>query len=169
MAVKVNLGVSKKVGLPDYGSAGASCNLEMEVSQELLDGDLAGFHEKVRSAYVAAQQAVQDQLQRLQGASPRPTAAVGTNGRTGHGANGHGPDGKRTRTWGGPPAAEHAPARPHKPATDKQLAKIRALVSRRDDTDLRELLHDLGIGSLAGLDVAGASGLIDMLLASDGA
>jgi hypothetical protein len=168
MAVRVNLGVSKKVGLPDYGSAGASCNLELEVEHGLLDGDLAGFHEKVRSAYVAAQQAVQDQLQRLQGASPRP-AAAGTNGRPGHVANGDSPDGKGTRTWGGPPSVDRAPARPRKPATAKQLAKIRALVSRREDVDLRALLHDRGVGSLADLDVAGASDLIDTLLASAGA
>ncbi len=31
MALKLNVGVSRKVGLPDYGSVGASCNLELEI------------------------------------------------------------------------------------------------------------------------------------------
>ena len=31
MALKLNVGVSRKVGLPAFGSVGASCHLELEV------------------------------------------------------------------------------------------------------------------------------------------
>jgi hypothetical protein len=62
MALKLNIGVSRKVGLPAYGSVGASCNLELEVESGLLDHDLQAFHARVRDVYVAAHQAVHDEL-----------------------------------------------------------------------------------------------------------
>ncbi len=81
MPLRLNVGVSRKVGLPDYCSVGASCNVEIELSQELLDHDLQTFQDRVRTAYVAAHQAVHDELARLQqpvatGSSltPTPTA-----------------------------------------------------------------------------------------------
>ena len=98
MAIKINVGVSKKLGLPDYGSAGASCNLELEIDPHLLESDLAGFHDRVRSAYVAAQQAVQDQLQRLLGPKDVAPADDGkgvANGLRPADANGLAP------AWGG--------------------------------------------------------------------
>ena len=70
MPMKLNVGVSRKVGLPDYGSAGASCNLELELESGLLERDLDAFHNQIRNAYVAAHQAVHDELSRLQHAEP---------------------------------------------------------------------------------------------------
>ena len=40
MPMKLNVGVSRKVGLPNYGSVGASCNLELELDATLLERDL---------------------------------------------------------------------------------------------------------------------------------
>ncbi len=62
MPLKLNVGVSRKVGLPDYGSVGASCNVEVELDSTLIDRDLDAFHTRVRSVYVAAHQAVHDEL-----------------------------------------------------------------------------------------------------------
>ena len=38
MPMKLNVGVSRKVGLPDYGSVGASCNLELELDSGSSSG-----------------------------------------------------------------------------------------------------------------------------------
>jgi hypothetical protein len=62
MAVQVSVGLQKKVGLPEFGSLGASCHIEFEIDRSLLDHDLDGFHEKVSDAFIACKQAVNDQL-----------------------------------------------------------------------------------------------------------
>ena len=96
MPLKLSVGVSQKVGLPNYGSVGASCNLEMELDTGLLEKDLDGFHARIRAAYVAAHQAVHDELARLHApanadnGSPSPARArsLASNGTTR--ANGNG-------------------------------------------------------------------------------
>ena len=44
MPLKLNVGLSKKIGLPDFGSLGASCHVEVELDGALLRTDLDGFH-----------------------------------------------------------------------------------------------------------------------------
>ena len=54
MPTTINVGLSKKIGMPDYGSLGASCNIQFEASHDLLEHDLEAFHAKVKSVFVAA-------------------------------------------------------------------------------------------------------------------
>jgi hypothetical protein len=63
--LKLHAGVSKKVGLPDYSSASASCTIEAELDSSLLN-DHEGFQLVVRRAYQSCEQAVADQIARLQ-------------------------------------------------------------------------------------------------------
>ncbi len=37
MAVKVSCGLQKKIGQPDYGSLGASCQVEFEIDVSLIE------------------------------------------------------------------------------------------------------------------------------------
>ena len=158
MPLKLNLGVSKKLGLPDYGSLGASCHLELDLDGSLIDGDLAGFHERVRRTYMACTQAVDDELARQQEDAGPPTrqtalprsrvsaaAAHGANGasKTADGKNGH-------------------PAR----ATVKQLDYARQLAGQIPGLGVRRLetlsakMFGKPLVELTSLD---ASGLIDTL------
>jgi hypothetical protein len=61
MAIRVNLGVSKKIGLPNYGSAGGHCNIEIEADNTVLDKP-EEFQRRVQKAYELARQSVEDEL-----------------------------------------------------------------------------------------------------------
>ncbi len=157
MPLKLNVGVSKKVGLPDYGSAGATCNLELELDARLLETDLDGFHQRVRSVYIAAQQAVHDELARLQGQPTlapdgRPVASGGNGHR--NGASGHAAVAARPAAVGN---------RLRKAATASQVRAITA-IARRQNADLEGLLRDeYGVDRAEDLTLRQASALIDRL------
>ena len=154
MPLKLNVGVSRKVGLPDFGSVGASCNVEVEVDSTLLERDLDAFHARVRDVYVAAHQAVHDELARLQAPveSPHdPPASPPRRRSNGHpGGNGHADR---------PPAGR---SRPRRPATENQVRAIRSIAARQH-ADLDGLLRDYGVGRPEDLSLKQASELIDAL------
>jgi hypothetical protein len=157
--MRLTIGVSKKVGLPEFSSVGASCGLELELEAGLLD-DLEAFHERAHDAYVACHQAVFDELSRLAGAAatlaPQP-AAPAADGRAGDGA----PDPA--------PAVHPRGGRPRQPATPSQVRAIAAIAKARH-ADLAGLLRDgFGVDRPEDLSVAQASKVIDALKAAAGA
>ncbi len=140
MPLTLNVGVSRKMGLPDYGSIGASCNLQMELYAGLLEHDLDGFQARIRGTYVAAHQAVHDELARLQAPDNNPavepapapvqaqtTASIrdGVSRRT---ENGHSPY----------PQADRS--RAPRAATQSQVKAILA-IARRQNIGLMGLLR----------------------------
>jgi hypothetical protein len=157
--MKLNVGVSRKVGLPDYSSVGASCGIELEVTGSLLEQDLDKFHAQVRDAYAVAHQAVHDELARLRAPIPADAAAMppiparspARNGSSRANENGH-----ATRI-------QVERQRLPKPATPSQVRAIRA-IARRQNTDLPGLLrHEYDVERPEDLTIRQASELIDLL------
>ena len=162
MPMKLNVGVSRKLGLPNFGSVGASCNLELELDATLLERDLDAFHTQIRGAYMAAHQAVHDELARLQTAGtqaptkPRARDAVNESGA----ANGHA-CGNGETVLAGRTAAE-AP-RSGKPATASQVKAICSIARQREADLVAILRSEYDVERPEDLTLRQASALIDRL------
>ena len=141
MALTLSVNVSKKAGLPDYGSVGACCGIEMELDAGLVDRDLDAFHGQVQRAYAACSRAVTDELARQTAPNPRDEQAVTKPSHNGNGSNGH-------------------------RATDKQLDYAQQLSRQIQGLGVRKLetlASKMFDKPVAGLGTVEASNLIDML------
>jgi len=149
--LKLNVGLSKKIGLPDYGSLGASCHVELELNNGLLDGGPHGFQAEAQRAFAACRQAVDDELARhgTNGDSQEPENTPATKKGNGQPGNGSQPT--------------DSPA--HR-ASGKQLSYIEQLAGEIRDLGARRLeaiaqkMFNKPLADLSSLD---ASALIDTL------
>ena len=163
MPLSLSISRSKKIGLPNYGSLGACCSVEVELDGSLLKNDPERFRQEVHDAFAACHEAVEQELARHNGEQVLPESHVDTNPvadpvadrvsvtppvqSNGNGnGNGNGSDGR--------------------PATDKQLDyvhqlsdQVRGLGIRR----LESLAQKLFDKPVAGLQSFEASVLIDTL------
>jgi hypothetical protein len=158
--LKLHAGVSKKVGLPGFSSASASCTIEAELDSSLLQ-DHEGFQIVVQKAYQSCEQAVQDQIARLtsdtsEGTQPHEIVEVRTSPAiTGASVN---------RI----PAAQFSNQPSPRPATASQVRAIRAIAARRK-IDLVGLLRErFGLTTADELGIRQASALIDELKGDEG-
>ena len=162
MPMKLNVGVSRKLGLPNFGSVGASCNLELELDATLLERDLDAFHTQIRGAYMAAHQAVHDELARLQAAGTQaPAKPPARNAVNGSGAgNGHA-RGNGEEVLAGRTVAE-AP-RSGRPSTASQVKAICSIARQRDADLVAILRSEYDVEKPEDLTLRQASALIDWL------
>jgi hypothetical protein len=156
--LKLHAGVSKKVGLPGFSSASASCTIEAELDSSLLQ-DHDGFQIVVQRAYQSCEKAVQDQIARLTNEDqqepnqPQPQEVVEV--RTSPAIQG--------ASVNRLPAAQFTNQPSPRPATASQVKAIRAIAARRK-IDLVGLLRErFGLSTADELGIRQASALIDEL------
>jgi hypothetical protein len=149
--MKLNVGLSRKVGEPNYGSRGASVNLELELDNSLVEQP-ERLRERIRQLYQLAKASVDEELN---ASSPEPANGASnghsfdryrTNGNgasNGHSSNGHGP----------------------RQATSSQVKAIHAIASR-NRIDVGRLVQDrFNVQRPDDLSISDASTLIDELKA----
>jgi hypothetical protein len=170
--LKLHAGVSKKVGLPGFSSASASCTIEAELDSSLLN-DTDGFQVVVKRAYQSCEKAVQDQIDRLTGtgthdiepgireSQAQTVAHEIIDVQTSPAVRGSAVS--RVQAPRNQSQSQPSP----RPATASQVKAIRAIASRRR-IDLVGLLRDrFGLQTADELGIRDASNLIDELKSDD--
>jgi hypothetical protein len=139
MPLKLNIGASKKVADQNYGSRGASVNLEIELDASLVK-EPAKLQEKVRYLFGLARQAVADELN---GNGHSPKTDTG-NGKPRPTSNTNGTGGQRR-------------------ATQSQVKAIHA-IGRNRRIDVAQFLNDrFQVSKPEDLSIKDASKAIDEL------
>lgn len=140
MPLRLQVGLQQKVGLPDYGSLGASCHVELELDGQLMARSPDAFQAEVGRAFDACRQAVQTELARSRPAAANGAPkANGTNDQNGHKANGQ--------------SARRA--------TASQVRALKAIAGRQKFDLAADLQQRFGLTQPEDLDLQQASRLID--------
>lgn len=164
MPINVTCGLSKKIGMPDFGSLGASCEIAFEVERSQLETNLDQFRSVVRNVFLQCKEAVEEQLS-IQTQMRRPESAATVEVPQGLVKVIDPQPSALTQL----PASLPAPVRHVGSITTSQLRAIRA-IARRVQTNALELIRiRFGKSSLEELDIRQASDVIDELKRGVGA
>ncbi len=142
MPLKLSVGLSRKLGQPNYGSLGAVCQVELELDQSLLQSDLETFQRRVQRAYVACSQAVDDELARQQQRmSHSDSAALMTGGSADVGGAGDfgRSSGRQEPPSGNGESHRATPRSSRGQISDKQLQYIRQLAGQISEVGMAGL------------------------------
>ena len=155
MPMTVKVGLTRKLGQPEFGSLGASCDVQLELEGSLLFADPDALQDKIRSAYAACDRAITAELSR-QTSQETPYPANGT-------TNGHGPVNGNGRTNGASQNGSSGSNGHQRKATTSQLRALHAIANRQG-LKLADVLRDrFRVYKAEDLSVGEASQMIDEL------
>jgi hypothetical protein len=137
--LKLNAGFSRKVGEPNYGSRGASVNVELEVESGLIT-DPDALMTRIRNLFGIAKRSVDAEL----GSAPADTHNT-------------------ARTSGHPGSRRPADGEVVRYATTSQVRAIRAICNRQGVDPIRRAADRFQVNDLEELTLREASSLIDEL------
>jgi hypothetical protein len=153
--MKLNVGLHRKVGEANYGSRGASVNLELELDSSLV-GDPARLKERIRQLFGLVRTAVAEELNGSNG-KPADHGPVHGNGSSPHpinspsNGNGAGENGEQDR------------AKAPRPATAAQVKAIHAIARGKRINIVQFLRERFHVGRPDELSLNNASLAIDEL------
>jgi len=149
MPVQINIGLNKKVGEANYGSRGASVNLEVELDSGVVD-EPDRLRNQIQKLFGLARQSLDTELNRDEGSSSQNGHHNDGNGRTNGNGNGYSNGANGHHRGNG------------RSATQSQVRAINAIAGR-NRIDLSPILDRFGVQSLQDLSISDASSLIDEL------
>jgi hypothetical protein len=154
MPMTLTAGLSRKIGEANFGSRGASINIEMELESHLVS-EPAKLRERIRQLFDSVRTSLTEELN-----GNHPPSANSANGHAQ--GNGHqNGDGRALQS-----AGAQLPARP---ATSSQIKAIGA-IARKQRVDVTLVLQNrFRVARLEDLSIGQASELIDTLKSSSGA
>lgn len=145
MPLKINVGLSRKVGEANYGSRGASIHIEMEADPALVS-DPGKFQQRIRQLFCLVRASLAEELN-------------GTSNGAGQAhANGSSNGGTET-----PAAAKPVP----RPATQSQIKALYALTKAQRVQLVGLLRERFHVARPEDLSIREASALIDSLKSAD--
>jgi hypothetical protein len=156
MPLTLNIGLSRKVGEANYGSRGASVNLEIELDSQLVT-DPAKLQERIRQCFGMVRVSLDEELTGGNGNAEPDHHGSDNRPRNANGnSNGHGAS-----------RFNNARGNNSRPATSSQIKAIHA-IARRHRIDLAAFLQErFHIARPDDLTLQEASTTIDDLKASD--
>jgi hypothetical protein len=148
MPLRVNVGLSRKVGEANYGSRGASVNVEMELDAAMI-GEPARLQEQIRKMFATVRTSLAEELI---GNGHAPAKATR-------------PEPPRTNGEKPPASSNGQPAQGNGSVRMATTAQVRAIrgISRQVGMDLACLRQQFGVGRPEDLTLKQASALIDEL------
>jgi len=172
MPLKLNVGFSRKVGERDFGSRGASTNLELELESGLVETP-GRLRERIRQLFSLARQSVDDELHGHQGEAnghqPNPSqesGAVNDNGHSSNGDRGQSANGHANGYGNAAPNGNSDRKRSDRRATQSQVRALYAITNRQKLDMTRLLQNRFRIHRPDELSLGDASRLIDELNSS---
>lgn len=142
MPMKLNLGLSRKIGEANYGSRGASVNVELEVDSSLVN-EPAKLQDRIRQLFGLVKVSLAEEL---------------------NGGNGHAPsNAEQQPTNGHAPEPAQRSSNPPRPATQSQVKAIYA-IARSKKLNVNQLLRErFRVAKPEDLGIKEASQFIDEL------
>jgi len=155
--LKLNAGFSRKVGEPDFGSRGASVNVELELDSNLIH-DSEAFCAQIRNLFDLARQSVDDEL------------AIDPTSRTNASTTQSTPHRNGCRTNGSANNRSQRNNNGVRCATQSQLRAIRAICERQNRDPEQIASARFRVNRIEELTLQEASSVIDELksIASNG-
>ncbi|MBM4076419.1 MAG: hypothetical protein FJ267_12360 [Planctomycetes bacterium] len=176
--------MARKLGQLDFGSLGASCELDVEIDGDLFINDIEELHSRIQAAYRVCRQAVDDELGRQNLATEQQPQERRlehkdedsrqerhpTEQRQSRSDCHNSRDVRTTESRGGREEKDHHPTqqRTMRGVTNSQVRALHAIASRHR-VNLSEVLKDrYQIYRVEDLSITQASRLIDELNATHG-
>jgi hypothetical protein len=157
MAFKINVGLSRKIGQPNFGSLGASCHIDLEIDPQTIGHGPEAIQSQILGAFAICKQAVDTELAKCDQSTNVIASHGFTPSQNGPLAPSHAAE---------PPvrkAATESAAPPRRPATPAQIKAIHAIAGKAGIKVASELGQRYGIRNPQQLSISQASQMIDHL------